>query len=60
MLLTLGETQLEMGQPASAKQTFLRVNLDNSTILEVRRAELFLDFIKRRHGDDPKDEPSHG
>jgi hypothetical protein len=36
------------------------VNLDNSTILEVRRAELFLDFIKRRHGDDPKDEPSHG
>ena len=60
LLITMGETQLEMGQPASAKQTFLRVNLDNSTILEVRRAELFLDFIKRRHGDDPKDEPSHG
>jgi outer membrane protein assembly factor BamD len=60
LLLTMGETQLEMGQPASAKQTFLRVNLDNATIVEVRRAELFLDFIKRRHGDDPKDEPSHG
>jgi outer membrane protein assembly factor BamD len=60
LLITMGETQLEMGQPASAKQTFLRVNLDNSTILEVRRAELFLDFIKRRHGDEPKDEPSHG
>ena len=60
LLLTMGETQLEMGQPASAKQTFLRVNLDNATIVEVRRAELFLDFIKRRHGDEPKDEPPHG
>jgi outer membrane protein assembly factor BamD len=60
LLLTMGETQLEMGQPASAKQTFLRVNLDNATIVEVRRAELFLDFIKRRHGDEPKDESPHG
>ena len=60
LLLTMGETQLEMGQPASAKQTFLRVNLDNASVVEVRRAELFLDFIKRRHGDEPKDEPPHG
>jgi outer membrane protein assembly factor BamD len=60
LLLTMGETQLEMGQPASAKQTFLRVTPDNASVVEVRRAELFLDFIKRRHGDDPKDEPSHG
>jgi outer membrane protein assembly factor BamD len=60
LLLTMGETQLEMSQPASAKQTFLRVTPDNASVVEVRRAELFLDFIKRRHGDDPKDEPSHG
>ena len=60
LLLTLGETQLEMGQPATAKQTFLRVTLDNASIVEVKRAGLFLDFIKRRHGDEPKDGPSHG
>ena len=60
LLLALGETQLEMGQPATAKQTFLRVTPDNASIVEVRRAGLFLDFIKRRHGDEPQDEPSHG
>ena len=60
LLLTLGETQLEMGQPASAKQTFLRVTPDSASIVEVKRAELFLDFIKRRHGDEPKDDPSRG
>jgi outer membrane protein assembly factor BamD len=60
LLLTLGETQLEMGQPASAKQTFLRVRMDNASIIEVKRAELFLDFIKRREGDEPKDDPSRG
>jgi outer membrane protein assembly factor BamD len=60
LLLTLGETQLEMGQPASAKQTFLRITPDNASTVEVKRAELFLDFIKRHDGDEPKDEPPHG
>jgi outer membrane protein assembly factor BamD len=60
LLLTLGETQLEMGQPASAKQTFLRVTPDNASTVEVKRAELFLDFIKRHDGDEPKDAPPHG
>ncbi len=60
LLLTLGETQLEMGQPATAKQTFQRITLDNASIVEVKRAELFLDFIKRRHGDEPKDVSPHG
>jgi outer membrane protein assembly factor BamD len=60
LLLTLGETQLEMGQPASAKQTFLRVTPENASTVEVKRAELFLDFIKRHDGDEPKDEPPHG
>ena len=60
LLLTLGETQLEMGQPATAKQTFERITIDNFSVVEVKRSELFLDFIKRRHGDDPKDDPTHG
>jgi outer membrane assembly lipoprotein YfiO len=60
LLLTLGETQLEMGQPASAKQTFLRITPDNASTVEVKRAELFLNFIKRHDGDEPKDEPPQG
>ncbi|HJX54877.1 MAG TPA: outer membrane protein assembly factor BamD [Polyangia bacterium] len=60
LLLTMGETQLERGQPASAKQTFLRVTPDNASTVEVKRAELFLDFIKRRNGDEPKDDPPRG
>ena len=60
LLLTLGETQLEMGQPATAKQTFLRITPDNASTVEVKRAELFLEFIKRHDGDEPKDETPHG
>ena len=60
LLLTLGETQLEMGQPATAKQTFLRITPENASTVEVKRAELFLDFIKRHDGDEPKDETPHG
>jgi len=61
LLLTLGETQLEMGNPASAKQTFLRITPDMASAVELRRAELFLGFIKKRYGDEPKDAPpSHG
>ncbi len=60
LLLTLGETQLEMGQPATAKQTFLRITPENASTVEVKRAELFLEFIKRHDGDEPKDETPHG
>ena len=60
LLLTMVETQLEMGQPATAKHTFLRVTPDNASTVEVKRAELFLDFIKRHDGDDPKDATPHG
>jgi hypothetical protein len=49
-----------MGEPATAKQTFQRITLDNASVVEVKRAELFLDFIKRRHGDEPKDLPPNG
>jgi outer membrane protein assembly factor BamD len=60
LLLTLGETHLEMGNPARAKQAFLRVVSEFGSSLEIKRAELFLDFIKRRFGDDPVDKPANG
>lgn len=58
LLLTLGETHLDMGNPASAKQVFERVVHDFGATLEMKRAELFLAFIKRHYGDEPQDKPS--
>jgi outer membrane protein assembly factor BamD len=55
LLLTLGETHLEMGNPARAKQVFERVVADYGSTLQIKRAELFLDFIKKRFGDSPVD-----
>jgi outer membrane protein assembly factor BamD len=55
LLLVLGETHLEMGNPASAKEVFLRVVNGAGSELEVKRAELFLSFIRRRFGDNPVD-----
>jgi len=60
LMLALGETQLEMGNPASAKQVFLRVEKEFGNALEIKRAELFLDFIRQRFGDDPVDKPAAG
>jgi outer membrane protein assembly factor BamD len=60
LLLTLGETQLEMGNPASAKQVFERVVSKFGSTLQIKRAELFLDFIKRRFGDHPADKVASG
>ncbi len=56
LLLTLGETQLDMGNPASAKQVFERVVRDYAASVEMKRAELFLAYIKRRYGDVPQDQ----
>jgi outer membrane protein assembly factor BamD len=55
LMLTLGETHLEMGNPASAREVFLKVLDGMGSALEVKRAELFLDFIKQRFGDNPVD-----
>lgn len=55
LMLALGETHLEMGNPASAKQVFLQVVNGAGTALESKRAELFLDFIRQRFGDSPVD-----
>lgn len=60
MLLVLGQTQLEMGQALRARQTFERVRNEFGKDTQGRRAELYLEFIRRRYGDNPKDTPSHG
>jgi len=60
LLLALGETHLEMGNPARAKQVFERVRGEFGSSLQVKRAELFLDFIRQRFGDNPVDKPAHG
>lgn len=58
LMLTLGETHLEMGNPGSAKQVFQQVVSGGASTLEIKRAELFLDFIRRRFGDNPVDKSS--
>jgi len=60
LLLTLGETQLEMGQPASAKQTFLRVTPENASTVEVKRAELFSNSSSAMTATSPRMNRPHG
>lgn len=60
LLLTLGQTHLQMGNPQTAKQTFGRVVKEYGTPQQAKRAELYLDFIRRRYGDAPKDGAPHG
>jgi len=60
LLLALGETQLQMGQAEKAKQNFEKIVASYNSTHQARRAELFLDFIKRRYGEAPKDSPPHG
>jgi outer membrane protein assembly factor BamD len=60
LMLALGETQLEMGQAARAKQVFERVRSQYGNPLQVKRAELFLAFIRQRFGDNPVDKGSSG
>jgi outer membrane protein assembly factor BamD len=60
LLLVLGQTHLELGNARRAQQTFQRVVKDFGSGLEAKRAALFLDFIKREHGDNPTDANAHG
>jgi outer membrane protein assembly factor BamD len=60
LMIALGETNLELGNPARAKQVFERVVSDFGDDLQKKRAALFLDFIKRRFGDNPVDKPANG
>jgi outer membrane protein assembly factor BamD len=57
LMITLGETNLELGNPARAKQMFERVVTEFGDDLQKKRAELFLEFIKRRFGENPVDKP---
>jgi outer membrane protein assembly factor BamD len=59
LLLALGETHLQMGNPSRAKEAFARIVGDYRSTHQAKRAELFLDFIRKRYGEAPKDRP-HG
>jgi outer membrane protein assembly factor BamD len=58
LLIALGQTHLEMGNPLRAKQTFSRVVSDFGSQPQARRAQLFLEFIRGRYGDSPQDKPA--
>jgi outer membrane protein assembly factor BamD len=60
LLLALGETHLQMGHAEKAKESFQKIVGSYNNTHQARRAELFLDFIKRRYGENPKDSPPHG
>lgn len=60
LMITLGETNLKLGNAARAKQLFERVVHQYGDNLQIKRAELFLDFIKRRYGTSPVDEAMSG
>ena len=57
LMIALGETNLDLGKPARAKEVFERVVSEFGNDLQKKRAELFLDFIKQRFGDNPVDKP---
>jgi outer membrane protein assembly factor BamD len=58
LLFALGETYLHMGDPLRAKETFQRVVADYRKADQARRAELYLEFIQRRYGDNPQPRPA--
>lgn len=53
LLLALGETYLHMGDPARARDTFERVVTEYHAAEQARRAELYLEFVRKRYGDHP-------
>lgn len=55
LLLTLGQTHLEMGNARSAKATFEKVRAAYKGEPQARRAEVYLNYIKGRFGDAPID-----
>ncbi|MDB4981254.1 MAG: outer rane assembly lipoprotein YfiO [Myxococcales bacterium] len=53
LLLALGETYLNMGDPRRAKETFKRIVDEFPTAPDARRSALYLEFITKRFGEDP-------
>ena len=60
LMLALGETHLELGNAARAKHVFEQVRNQYGSALQIKRAELFLDFIHERFGENPVDKPANG
>jgi outer membrane protein assembly factor BamD len=54
LLFALGETYLKMGDPLRAKETFQRIVSDYAAADDARRAALYLQFIAKHFGDNPK------
>jgi outer membrane protein assembly factor BamD len=54
LLFTLGETYLHMDDPLRAKETFQRIVTEHPENPNARRAALYLDFIAKRYGENPK------
>jgi outer membrane protein assembly factor BamD len=57
LLLVLGQTHLEMGNARRARDTFQRVIKEYGKALQSQRAQLYLEFIRKRYGDNPQDMP---
>ncbi len=53
LLLALGQTYLNMGDHARARDTFERVVEEYREAAQARRSELYLEFIRKRYGDRP-------
>ena len=51
LLFALGQTYLQMGDPARSKDNFTRVVSEFPAAPQARRSELYLEFIHKRYGD---------
>jgi outer membrane protein assembly factor BamD len=54
LLFALGQTYLQMGDPARSKDSFARVVSEFPAAPQARRSELYLDFIHKRYGETPQ------
>jgi outer membrane protein assembly factor BamD len=54
LLYALGETYLQMDDPLRAKETFQRVVSEYAASDDARRSALYLQYIAKRYGDNPK------
>jgi outer membrane protein assembly factor BamD len=60
LLFALGQTYLQMGDPARSKDSFARVVSEFPAAPQARRSELYLEFIHNRYGENPQQPPPPG
>jgi len=60
LLFALGQTYLQMGDPARSKDSFTRVVSEFPAAPQARRSELYLEFIQKRYGENPQSPPPPG